>query len=626
MKNEELLKKLNELFGSYRAEWLKGKIFDFFAEPSYFVALKDTRPCVLQGGRGTGKTTVLRGLSYQGQYALHNNSIINFDNNDFIGIYYRVNTNHVRAFIGGGVSEDNWQRIFGHYFNLIMCREILLFVNWHKNKEESDNVLSPRICSLIAKSLHINEDCKDFSNLLELVEAAMYEFQSQINNISDGDKLQLSMPGDPIKLVTECVISLPQFSDKMFYFLIDEYENLENYQQQCLNSLLKHNTDLYTFKIGVRELGWRVKHTLNHEELLNDPADYVLIVIEEKFTEEKYFDTFAKNVCQQRIKQLFSSEKNETFSIEEALPSLNMEDEAIKLDIKKSFLLEKIANIPSEYQKKIQDLPLLYQFFMSYWAENHNAMLEDIISDYLRNKSQWNTRYENYKHSMLFKIRKGRGMVGIQKYYAGWNTYIKLSNGNIRYLMELVYRAYEKHLSDDNNDIELPVSYENQTIAAQEIGMKNLRELEGLWKNGAQLTKLLLGFGRIFNVLISENGKNAPEINQISIKGNISPECNEILTAAVMNLAFVRILGNKLSNQSATRDYMYAIHPIYAPYFVFSYRRKRKMEISEQEFMGVISEPKKYIEAILKKKKIYIDITKELPIQLSLFKDFYSND
>jgi hypothetical protein len=625
MKNEELLKKLNELFGSYRAEWLKGKIFDFFAEPSYFVALKDIRPCVLQGGRGTGKTTVLRGLSYQGQYALHESYIEQFDNNDFIGIYYRVNTNHVRAFIGGGLSEENWQKIFGHYFNLIMCREILLFVNWHKDKSESDEIFSSRICSLIAKSLHINDDCNNFSSLLELVEAAMYGFQSQINNISDGNTPQLSMPGDPIKLVTECVIALSQFKDKMFYFLIDEYENLEDYQQQCLNSLLKHNTDLYTFKIGVRELGWRVKHTLNHEELLNDPADYVLIVIEEKFTEENYFNDFAKNVCQQRIKQLFSADKNEIYSIEEALPSLSMEEEAIKLDIRKSSLLEKVSNLPVECKNKIQDLPLLYQFFISYWAESHNTILENTISDYLRNKLQWDTRYENYKHSMLFKIRKGRGMVGIQKYYAGWNTYIKLSNGNIRYLMELVYRAYEKHLTDEN-EIALPVSFDNQTIAAQEIGMKNLRELEGLWKNGAQLTKLLLGFGRIFNVLISENGKIAPEITQFSIKGTISPECNEILTAAVMNLAFIRILGNKLSNQSATREYMYAIHPIYAPYFVFSYRRKRKMEISEQEFMGIISEPKPTIEAILKKKKIHVDITKELPIQLNLFKDFYSND
>ncbi|MCD8474837.1 MAG: hypothetical protein LRY34_03505 [Bacteroides graminisolvens] len=40
MNNSDKLKKLNELFGSYRAEWLKGKIYQFFTEPSYFTALR----------------------------------------------------------------------------------------------------------------------------------------------------------------------------------------------------------------------------------------------------------------------------------------------------------------------------------------------------------------------------------------------------------------------------------------------------------------------------------------------------------------------------------------------------------------------------------------------------------
>lgn len=625
MKNQENLKRLNELFGSYRAEWLRGKIFDFFAEPSYFVALKDNRPCVLQGGRGTGKTTVLRGLSYQGQYALHNNSIELFDNNDFIGIYYRVNTNHVRAFVGGGLNDKEWQKIFGHYFNLVICREILSFIKWHKDRSENDEIFSARLCSLIAKSFHINNECNNFETLLELVEAEMYEFQSEINNISDDNHPKISMPGDPIKLVTEYASTLSQFQGKMFYILVDEYENLEDYQQQCINSLIKHNPELYTFKIGVRELGWRIKHTLNKDELLHDPADYVLIDIEEKLIEDNFFNDFAKNVCQQRIKQLFSNDDTSDYSIEEALPSISMEDEAILLEIKKSPLILKFSDLPEKIKKKVEDMSLLYRFFLAAWADNHNQSIEDTISEYIRNKSQWDTRYENYKYSMLFKIRKGRGMVGIQKYYAGWNTYLKLANGNIRYLMELVYRAYEKHLNN-NSELASPVSFKDQTTAAQDVGMKNLKELEGLWKNGSQLTKLLLGFGRIFNVLITENGKNAPEINQIFIKGNISNECNEILSAAVMNIAFIRILGNKLSNKSATREYMYTIHPIYAPYFVFGYRRKRKMEVSEEEFMGVISEPKKYIEKILNKKNIFIDAAKDLPIQLTLFQDFYSND
>jgi hypothetical protein len=625
MNNTDLLKSLNELFGSYRAEWLREKIFSFFTEPSYFVELKGNRPCVLQGGRGTGKTTVLRGLSYQGQYALYRNSIEKFDENNFIGIYHRVNTNHVRAFIGGSLDDIEWQKIFGHYFNLIICREILFFIKWHKKIAKNDESFSQRLCTLIAKSMHISKPCENLEVLLQVVEEAMYEFQSQINNISKETKLQLSMPGDPIRLITECATSLLQFKNKMFYILIDEYENFTDYQQQCLNSLIKHNTELYTFKIGVRELGWRVKNTLNKEESLLDPADYVLINIEQKFTKGDYFNGFAKEVCQQRIKELFQDSDNEIYLLENALTAMSMEKEAEKLGVKKSVFINNISMLSETDRQTIENLPLLYQFFIAYWAESHGKTLEDMIVDYKKDKVKWDTRYGNYKYSTLFKIKKGRGKVGIQKYYAGWNTFIKLANGNIRYLMELVYRTYEKHLTN-KNELSAPVSPENQTKAAQEVGLKNLKELEGLCKNGTQLVKLLLGFGRIFGVLISEGDKVSPEINQVSIKGEITQEVVELLRDAVMYLAFVRIPGNKLRDDSATRDFMYAIHPIYAPYFVFSYRRKRVMEISENDFLDMISKSEETIDKILKNRNIFVEKGKELPEQLTLFREFYEND
>lgn len=607
MNNSDKLKKLNELFGSYRAEWLKGKIYQFFTEPSYFTALKGNRPCILQGGRGTGKTTVLKGLSYQGQFALHNNKIEEFDNLDFIGIYHRANTNHVRAFVGGSVSENNWQKIFGHYFNLVICREILLFLDWHKRQVPDDEILSTHSCNLIAKSMKMDVSCSNLQQLLECSESQIYEFQSAINNIYDCSNLpNLSMPGDPIKLITEHSLLLQQFNNKIFYILLDEYENFENNQQQLLNTLLKHNTEHYTFKIGVRELGWRVKHTLNNQELLHDPADYVLINIEQKLTEGDYFDEFAKNVCQPRLEQLFIEENSDfEYSIESSLSSISMEEEAIELGVESSDLLKEYEKIPASLLSILNGVSPLYKYFISYWAKYHNMTLNDAILSYQEKTKDWNTRYENYRYEVLFKIRKNKS--GIMKYYSGWTTYTKLANGNIRYLMELVYRAYEKHLID-NCDLKIPVSPKHQTLAAQEVGRKNLMELEGLWKNGAQLTKLLLGFGKIFNVLAREGGANRPEVNQFTFDKPISnKECEDIITAAVMNLAIIRLPGNKLTNESDTRDYLYTVHPIFAPFFVYSYRKKRKMTISEEDFLGIISDHKKTIPAILARNKVYIN-------------------
>jgi hypothetical protein len=627
MSNKDILKTLNGLFGSYRAEWLKGKIFDLFAEPSYFNGLKDNRPCILEGGRGTGKTTVLRGLSYQGQYALHDEDISKFDAINFIGIYHRVNTNHVRAFIDGGLETRDWMKIFAHYFNLIICREVLIFLKWYNDRSNNKGKLDPNVCNLIAKSLHILNQNDNYEQLMEHVEIAMYEFQSMVNNIGGRTLPNLSMAGDPIKIITENLLSLPQFANKMFFILLDEYENYEDYQQQIINTLIKHSTENYSFKIGVRELGWRIKHTLNSSELLHDPADYVLINIERKLTNESEFLTFAKTVCQQRIMQLFPDKKNgNDYEIESALEQLTIEDEAILLGVEKTEYFKQVELLPQEVKNKILHLPKLYIYFIAYWSKWHDMTLMETINEFFSSESKWDTRYENYKYNMLFKIRKGRGKVGIQKYYSGWNTYVKLANGNIRYLMELVYRAYETHLVD-NDDMSTKVSFKNQTIAAIEVGKKNLMELEGLWENGAQLTKLLLGFGRIFQVLASEEGNIAPEKNQFTIinSESISTECQNLIAAAVMNLALVRSPGNKLDDTSHTRDYLYTIHPIYSAFFVFSYRKKRKITVSQYDILGLISTPGKTIKTILNKSKVDLDAKKDLPTQMDMFEGFYND-
>ena len=616
---DDKLARLDELFGSYKAEWLNEKIFHFFAAPSYFTSLKDKRPCVLMGGRGTGKTTVLRGLSYMGQYALNNDDIDRFDKNNYIGVYFRCDTNHVHAFSGKGIDNETWMKIFAHYFNLILTSEILGFIHWHKELRPDDEVLSEHACGLIATSLHLGDDISSYKRLMSVLESAMYKFQANINNIVDGNMPKLSLAGDPIKIITEQARKLSQFKDKTFYLLIDEYENLLDSQQQIVNTLLKHVPQSYTIKIGVREMGWRVKHTMNPQESVIDPADYVLFNIVDEFTDEtpEKFESFARDVCQLRIKDLLE-EDGIDFDIEQALGNLPYEEEAIRLGIEQTNLYKNVI----EYEKKngIElNISSLYKFFLAYWSTNHNRLLKDEIEDFQNNTRNWNTRYDNYKYSLLFKIRTGRGSGGIQKYYAGWNTFVKLANGNIRYLMELVYRSYYLYLQD-GGDISKPISADIQTKAARNVGWKNLTELEGTWSNGAQLTRMVQTLGTIFSKLAKEGDNSAPETVQFEIEGERSERTEELLQAGIMNLALVRMPANKQSGRGSVKEFMYSLHPIFAPYFIYSFRRKRKMGLSDAEFLLCVDNPKNAVKDILTRRNVSIDEDKVVD-QLSF--DFF---
>src|SRR5439155_14896903 len=135
------------------------------------------------------------------------------------------------------------------------------------------------------------------------------------------------------------------------------------------------------------------------------------------------------------------------------------------------------------------------------------------------------------------------------------------------------------HISEGNK-FSKPVSVETQTIASQKVGNKNLDELQGLSVHGAHLTKLLLGLGRVFGVMASDPVGHAPEVNQFHLKdnGHDNPErINELLNAAVMHLALIRLTGSKPRDDADTRECDYMIHPVFSSFFVFSYRKKRKM-------------------------------------------------
>ena len=80
----------------YRAEWLRNRIFELFTKPAYFPDLETRGLSVLIGGRGTGKTTVLRTLSYEGKFALSNQDVSSIAEWPYYGGNDRIKGEHAQ--------------------------------------------------------------------------------------------------------------------------------------------------------------------------------------------------------------------------------------------------------------------------------------------------------------------------------------------------------------------------------------------------------------------------------------------------------------------------------------------------------------------------------------------------
>lgn len=608
-------------FGIYRAEWLKDALFKLFTKPAYYPELETPRPCVLVGGRGTGKTTVLRCLSYEGRFELEDHDAATIPAWPYYGFYYRVNTNRVTAFRGEELTDRQWERVFAHYLNLIFCGKVVEFLNWHARYVPTGEPLPLSVCQDVAYSLYLDQP-NDQAQLLVNIQRGRRKFESFLNNLDQNALPPLSLQGQAIDDLCRAVLELPQFTNKNLFFIVDEFENLLDYQQVVLNTLIKHCGPDYTFKIGVRDLGWRRRSTLNENEQLISPADYERIDIEQRL-EGDQFVSFAAEVCNLRAQGSTSFPSG--LDIPRILPSLPSEEEAELLGVREHaarVLAQVDAECPS-WSNEARAMQPIDLALVDFWARSQRTTLADVFGERRRDPRAWEDRQGNYRFPLLFTLRRRRP--GIRKYYAGWRTFTLMAGGNIRYLLELVGQALQLQSRDAKSSRGDPISPELQTQAATLVGRKNLLELEGLSVHGAQLTKLLLGLGRVFEVLASDPEGHTPEVTQFTLPEDAPlGDAEKLLSAAVMHLALVRSVANKRTDLDL-KGYDYSVHPIYSAFFVFSYRRKRKLRLTPNQLMTLVREPKTGIRQILRQNNRGED-DYPLPDQLRLFESFYDPD
>lgn len=620
--SSELRGKLNDVFGSTRAEYFREEIYELFTTPSYWPELQSPRPCLLVGGRGTGKTTALRGLSYEGLNRLATDDIREWNH---IGLYWRIDTNTVRAFRGASLTEEDWIRYFSHYLNIVLVQLLVEFIAWVGDSGREPVQLDHDDLNRCCRALLIEPVNGTVSELASKLDDALIDFEAAINNISATEKPRASVLGRPLAYLTRALRADDRLAGKRVFFLVDEYENFEDYQQRVFNTLIKHAGDEgFTFKIGMKTTGHRERTTTNPNEMLVEPADYALIDISDSLNGE-HFARFAKDVCAGRLARI--SEDVEPPALEQLLPGLTDDAEADLLGVqdKKTALRERLvlSGASDAELDEFDAMTGLAAYMVEYWARSQSEDELTVLRSAISSPAQWRNRLNNYQHAALYTVRRGRR--GISKYYAGWNTYVLLADGNIRFLLQLVNEALQEHVGD-NRTLETPVSFHVQTESAQAVGRRLVEQLQGLSAQGGDLTKFVLSLGRVFQVMASSPEGHAPEVSQFRVStSGIEPFdsfSEDILTAAVMHLAVRRFPGDKMAATSGeTKDFNYQLHPIFAPFFVFSYRSKRRMEIEARDVYGLVRNPRVTIRDVLARSSRIVP--EDLPEQMSLFQEYF---
>lgn len=118
---------LQDVFSMNRAEEIGYDVWRHFVVPPFFNYLDlytARKPRVIIGGRGCGKTMLLRYLSHKSMFSPNRESIPE-NALSHIGLFWRADTQFCSAMRKRNVPEDVWESAFGHLAALILGIEVL---------------------------------------------------------------------------------------------------------------------------------------------------------------------------------------------------------------------------------------------------------------------------------------------------------------------------------------------------------------------------------------------------------------------------------------------------------------------------------------------------------------------
>lgn len=575
---------LDRMFSDYRSEWIVDDFDERFVEPPYYHRFLDMRPTFLIGGRGTGKTIALR--------SLHFSNKDHYGKPRHLGIYVKAFKNRILAFTGTHLSDDMWLSAFQHYMNLLCCIELAdLCVNIIPSTTAS--TVQRNSIKRVCEYLSIVDQPANYLDLYDSLRTQLARLTKYVIAPKMTKAPSFTLSEEPVVEFARDVHSMVGSVDRPIYICIDEWENLSEGQQQVLNAWIKNSGSPISYKLGVRERGIKTRLTGNAEDPLASPGDYSEVSIS---GDESM--SFCREVAEKRLKLAKNRDIDLPDRLSSFLPRLAPVEEAEILGAKKLVEREvrKQARLGREdLAQWLREAPLDQAHLAIHLQQRGLGDLGQIIDHARKDGKHWKGRIENFRYASLFTITRGRKGVVMRKIYAGAETFLKLSGGNVRYLLELldeVVRVYSREREStecEGNDQSGPVviDYMAQTAGARNVAKRHVDQLQGLSHEGLRIARLVRSLGTVFYDLMRNPSNSAPETTGFIVAGKQSDmeEANRLLQEGCAILAFVAERATKLTSATETQQDEYRLHPILSPHFNISYRKKRRIRIDAKELL-----------------------------------------
>ncbi|GGY28007.1 ORC-CDC6 family AAA ATPase [Pseudoduganella albidiflava] len=537
-----------------------------------------TRSKFILGGKGTGKTHILRYYSYSA-VKLRGRRKSGLDviaESKFLAVFLRASGLDAPRFEIPGIDTFEWQQLFSVYLELCLAQAVLdaladVVVSTPGEEFNQVEFIQEIQTKLAGADL---SNCNTIVDLKRWVLEQTRSLDDAVNNAAYTRKLDVRVPFSIGKLAIPIARAMGKLHSRLadipLIYLIDEIENFSVAQQQVVNTLIRYGEGLATFRVTGRLYARKTKATLADGEENREHAEFKTEILDEKLRNYPKYPEFCSKFVRKRLllAGMGSAVANENFSPAscfEEIDQSNFYNEAINLLgvadgaqlSLKNFSDELRALLKDAYSEDLaqeltstltEGLPPLLQKLnivlfckklskrtkLAHLAGLVRQMSDEYFESHGQAKGPYATAYGHYSTDLFSQIcRDSRRALGVP--YAGFEVFTRMSWGNPRNLLIVLGHAYEiarfKEIDFINGR---PLSIQHQTQAAVDaarFAFENDSNYGRVSDVARDATRRLGEFLRTARFSL-----RIPEVSPLAVsfsEDDLSPSAREVLNAAL---------------------------------------------------------------------------------------------
>jgi len=570
-------------------------------------------PMLVLGGKGSGKTHLLRYCSFELQKLKAKGALAAQIRQDgFIGVFMRCEGLNANRFSGKGQTDALWNSIFEYYMDLSLADLLLSHVAEIVPSGGSAARSHAAFCAAVVGIFTggaVPSGIVTIDALVSFLRNLRSSIDVEVNNCAIKKSVSVSIlctRGRLVFGIPELLrVHFPALKNVIVVYLIDELENFSLDQQKYIFTLLRERRGPASFKIGARLYGIKTYSTLSGDEEIKEGSEYERLPLDELLRGNKKYPEFAGKLVAARVANILLSRPGEVDKVASALPAMfggyptsrfcsgQVAFVATKYKGRERPYFSKLRKVLAEAGRKpgrgalkgadidfiiealrVSDEPLLEKtnVYLLYraWSERDDLLsaAQQIQADCSafrgRAKGAYAEVYSHFSGDLLAQLLReaGRGQE-----YLGLESFIHMSMGMPRNLLIILKHVYNWAVFNGESPFQTGViSVDSQQRGVIQAAEWFLRDAGARASDGAILEEAVRRLAQLFReVRFSDKPTECSLCSFSADLSQISQQAKRFVALAENYSLLIRVVEGQADRNSMRVDGKFQLNSMLAP-------------------------------------------------------------